>query len=304
MREKITDMLKKVRRIEIRTNRQVSDALAGAYHSVFKGRGMNFEESREYHAGDETRSIDWNVTARTGKAHVKQYKEERELTIMIVVDLSASGLFGSSQESKREKAAELASTLAFSATRNNDKVGLALFTDKVELLIPPRKGRQHILRLIREVLFFEPKSLRTNIAITLDEINRVLKRKAVVFLISDFLQGADGLLPTEESSDVLKALTLTNKRHDLICFNIIDSREKFLPEIGLLNLEDSETGECVVVDTTNGSVRNDYEKFNTQRLQDFKKALKKSDIDLLNIETDKAYINSLKSFFDSRRKRR
>lgn len=209
MGDYITDMLKKVRQIEIRTNRQVSDALAGAYHSVFKGRGMDFEEAREYQPGDEIRSIDWNVTARTGKAHVKKYREERELTMMIVVDLSASGQFGSGDSSKREIAAEIASTLAFSAARNNDKVGLVLFTKEAEHIIPPRKGRQHILRLIRDVLVFEPKHRGTDIAAALDEVNRILKRKAIVVLISDFLQGPDGKIPNpaeKSKSDVFLSL--------------------------------------------------------------------------------------------------
>lgn len=196
MGDKLTDMLKKVRQIEIRTNRHVSDALAGAYHSLFKGRGMDFEEAREYEPGDEIRSIDWNVTARTGKAHVKKYREERELTMMIAVDLSASGQFGSGELSKRELAAELASTLAFSAARNGDKVGLALFTEGVEHIIPPRKGRRHILRLIRDILVWKPQKAGTDIAAALDEINRILKRRAIVVLISDFLQGPDGRLPT------------------------------------------------------------------------------------------------------------
>jgi uncharacterized protein (DUF58 family) len=306
MSDNITEMLKKVRQIEIRTNKQVSEALAGAYHSVFKGRGMDFEEAREYQAGDEIRSIDWNVTARTGKAHVKKYREERELTMMIVVDLSASGSFGSGNSSKREIAAELASTLAFSATRNNDKVGLALFTEGIEQILPPRKGRQHILRMIRDVLIYEPQKRGTDIASALDEVNRVLKRKAIVVLISDFLQGPDGKIPNPDDptkSAVFKALDITNRRHDLVCFEIVDPRETSLPDLGVITLEDSETGEIVSLNTGSASVRKAYEQYNQNRLTDFKRALTRSKIDLLEVRTDKPFITPLRKFFERRAKR-
>lgn len=304
MGDKITDMLKTVRQIEIRTNRRVSDALAGAYHSVFKGRGMDFEEAREYSFGDEIRTIDWNVTARTGKAHVKKFREERELTMMLVVDLSESGNFGSAGVSKRELAAELASTLAFSAARNNDKVGLALFTDGVEHIIPPRKGRTHILRLIRDILFFEPKKRGTNISAALDEVNRMLKRKAIVVLISDFLQGPDGKLPDSETKGgVFKSLDITNRRHDLVCFEVIDSRELSLPaNLGVVTLEDSETGEIVEVDTSSEAVRGEYARINAERLRKFKLALAKSKIDLLEAYTDKPFMATLRKFFEKRSK--
>ncbi|MBO5254888.1 MAG: DUF58 domain-containing protein [Opitutales bacterium] len=305
MSDNITDMLKKVRQIEIRTNRQVSDALAGAYHSVFKGRGMDFEEAREYTFGDEIRAIDWNVTARTGKAHVKKFREERELTMMLAVDLSASGNFGSADISKRELAAELASTLAFSAARNNDKVGLALFSDGIEHIIPPRKGRRHILRLIRDILAFEPKRKGTNIASALDEINRMLKRKAIVVLISDFLQGPDGKLPDYKNgkSDVFKALDITNRRHDLVCFELIDRRELELPRgLGVITLEDSETGEIVEINTSSEAVCREYERINSERLHNFKLALAKSKIDLLEAFTDKPFIATLRKFFEKRSK--
>ena len=306
MSDNITEMLKKVRQIEIRTNRQVSEALAGAYHSVFKGRGMDFEEAREYQAGDEIRSIDWNVTARTGKAHVKKYREERELTMMIVVDLSASGSFGSGNSSKREIAAEIASTLAFSATRNNDKVGLALFTEGVEQILPPRKGRQHILRMIRDVLVYEPQKRGTNIASALDEVNRLLKRKAIVVLISDFLQGPDGKIPNPDDrtkSDIFKALDITNRRHDLVCFEIVDPRETSLPNLGVITLEDSETGEIVSLNTGSSAVRKAYEDYNQKRLAEFKRALMRSKIDLLEVRTDKPFITPLRKFFERRAKR-
>lgn len=303
MPDKITDMLRKVRQIEIRTNRHVSDALAGAYRSVFKGRGIDFEESREYMPGDEIRSIDWNVTARTNKAHVKKYREDRELTLMLAVDLSASGNFGSAEQSKRELAAELASALAFSASRNNDKVGLALFTDKLELVIPPRKGRKHILRVVREILFFRPQNTGTDIPSALDEINRLLKRRAIVVCISDFLQGPDGKLPNsgERHSDaVFKALDITNRRHDLVCFGLVDPRELEMPDIGVVTLEDGETGEIVDLDTSNPAVRKAYAEENASRLANFRRALLGSKIDLLEVPTNKPYIGALKKFFDRR----
>ncbi len=304
MGDKITEMLKKVRQIEIRTNRQVSENLAGAYRSVFKGRGMDFEEAREYQPGDEIRSIDWNVTARTGKAHVKKYREERELTMMLAVDLSASGQFGSGDSSKREIAAEIASTLAFSAARNNDKVGLVLFTEDAEHIIPPRKGRRHILRLIRDILAFEPQHRGTNIARALEEVNRILKRRAIVVLVSDFLQGPDGKIPDPEGkSEVFKALDITNRRHDLVCFEIVDPRETVLPALGVLTLEDSETGEIVSLDTSSAAVRKTYAAINARRLADFKRTLARSKIDLLEIKTDKPFITPLRKFFERRAKR-
>ncbi len=304
MGDKITDLLKKVRQIEIRTNKHVSDALAGAYHSVFKGQGMDFEESREYQPGDEIRSIDWNVTARTGRAHVKTYREERELTMMIAVDLSGSGDFGSGNQSKRELSAELASTLAFSAARNNDKVGLVLFTDEVELIIPPRKGRRHILRVIREILFFEPKHRKTDIASALKEINRLLKRKAIVVLISDFLQGSDGKLPSADDKDsVFKAVDITNRRHDLVCFEVGDARELELPAVGEVTLEDGETGEIVRIDTNNPEVRRRYFEFNRERARNLKMEFAKSNVDLLETRTDKPYIAVLRKFFKDRARR-
>ena len=304
MGDKLTDMLKKVRQIEIRTNRHVSDALAGAYHSLFKGRGMDFEEAREYEPGDEIRSIDWNVTARTGKAHVKKYREERELTMMIAVDLSASGRFGSGELSKRELAAELASTLAFSAARNGDKVGLALFTEGVEHIIPPRKGRRHILRLIRDILVWKPQKAGTDIAAALDEINRILKRRAIVVLISDFLQGPDGKLPDPDeklSDTVFKSLDLANRRHDLVCFSLSDPRELSMPRgLGTVTLEDGETGEIVALDTINPAVCAKYEEINSERMKKFKRALARSKIDLLETFTDKPYISALRRFFERR----
>ena len=225
--------------------------------------------------------------------------------MMIAVDLSASGNFGSTDKSKRELAAELASTLAFSAARNNDKVGLALFSDGIEHIIPPRKGRRHILRLIRDILAFKPERKGTNIASALDDINRMLKRKAIVVVISDFLQGPDGKLPDykDGKSEVFKALNITNSRHDLVCFELIDNRELTLPRgLGVITLEDSETGEIVEIDTSSEAVCKEYERINSQRLRDFKLALAKSKIDLLEAHTDKPFIATLRKFFEKRSK--
>jgi len=297
------DILKKVRQVEIRTNRLVTDSLTGAYHSVFKGRGMDFEEVREYAPGDDVRAIDWNVTAKMDRPFIKQFREERELTIMLLVDLSASGNFGSADESKRELAAELASVLAFSATRNNDKVGLMLFTDEVEQYIPPRKGRQHILRVIREILFHEPERKGTNVGAALDTVNRMLKRKAIVFLLTDFLQGPDGRLPdpTEGSGDaVFRALALTNRRHDLTTILLSDPREMALPEIGLITLEDAETGQLVELDTGNPRVRREYAARNRQRLEALVRGLRQAGVGSISLRTGEPYINSLRRYFESR----
>ncbi len=304
MDDKVSQMLKKVRQIEIRTNRQVSDAIAGAYHSVFKGQGMDFEESREYQIGDEIRSIDWNVTARTNKPHVKVYKEERELTMMILVDLSASNAFGSAEISKRELAAEVASTLAFSAAKNSDKVGLALFTSEIELLIPPRKGKDHILRLIREILFFEPKHSRTNLANTLDHINKMLKRKSIVVLISDFLDLDNNKNFSLDETESMKALRLTNSRHDLICFEIADEREVRLPKLGLITLEDAETGEILEIDSSNENFRKRYENENLMRKGNLTHAFGKSGIDSIELKTNQLFIPELRRFFQNRTPKR
>src|SRR3954470_8999258 len=238
------DILKKIRGLEIKTRALVETAFAGDYHSVFKGRGMNFEDVREYQPGDEIRAIDWNVTARMGSAFVKKFTEERELTVMLVVDVSASGNFGSTTQSKRELAAEVACLLAFSAIRNNDKVGLLLFTDRVELFIPPKKGRSHTLRIIREILFFEPVGRQTEPALALDYLNKVVTRRAVVFFISDF-----------QAPDFSQPLAVTARRHDFIALRIEDEREKVFPNIGLITLEDAETGEQIEINTASRNTR-------------------------------------------------
>ncbi len=304
-------ILKKVRQVEIKTNRMVTDALAGAYHSIFKGQGMDFEEVREYTPGDDVRSIDWNVTAKMDRPFIKKFREERELTIMLMIDLSASGNFGSVNESKREVAAELASVLAFSATKNNDKVGLILFTDEIEVFVPPKKGRFHVLRIIREILFFKPRKKGTDITHALDYFNRVIKKKSVTFLISDFLQGKDGNLlnlqpwrENERKDPLIKSLETTGNRHDLICIILTDPRELSLPRVGIITLEDSETGEQIELDTFNNRVRKHYELENRKRIETLEVTLIQKAIDTLSISTDKTYIPALRNFLEKRLRQR
>jgi len=305
--EQTRDILRKVRRLEIRTNRMVTEALSGAYHSVFKGQGMDFEEVREYQPGDEIRSIDWNVTARMDRPFVKIYREERELTLMLLVDLSASGAFGSTAESKRELAAELASVLAFAATKNNDKVGLLLFTDRIETYVPPRKGRSHILRVIREILFYKPEGKGTDLPDALDHMNRLLKRKAVVFLLTDFLQGPDGRLPDPDQprgDAVFRALSRTHRRHDLTTLFLSDEREHSLPPVGRITLEDSETGETVEIDTSSRRVRQRYEDENRDRLAKMNRAFNQLGLGNLALRTGEPYIHHLRRYLERREHRR
>jgi uncharacterized protein (DUF58 family) len=293
-----SEILKKVRQIEIRTNRLVDDALGGEYHSVFKGRGMDFDEVREYSPGDEVRMIDWNVTARTGTVFIKKFTEERELTMMLMVDLSASGHFGSGMQSKRELAAEVASVLAFSAIRNRDKVGLILFTDQIEAYIPTQRGRKHVLRVVREILFFEPRRHGTDIKGALDFVNRVTKRRAIVFLLTDFCVPEAGL------ENLRPALRLTNRRHDLVAFNIVDPRELDLPNLGLLTMEDSETGEQYELDTGSQEIRTGFATMARARLDKMRQLTRSSGVETLELTTDKPYITTLLQFFSSREKRR
>lgn len=289
-------ILKKIRRLELKTRGLVAATFSGQYRSVFKGRGMNFEEVRQYAPGDEVRSIDWNVTAKFGEVHgdayVKKFTEERELTVMLIVDVSASGDFGSVHLSKRELAAEVACLFAFSAIRNSDKVGLILFSDHVELFIPPKKGRLHTLRLIREILFFEPKGRGTQPATALDYLNQVVHRRSVVFLISDF-----------QAPDFSKALGVTSRRHDLIAIPIIDPREEELPDVGLLTLEDAETGEQIEVNTSDRSMRLGYleamEKRTAARLREFRRKR----IDAISLKTNEDYVPALRAFFRTRERR-
>jgi uncharacterized protein (DUF58 family) len=296
--EQTREILKKVRKIEIRTNRLVTDSIAGQYHSVFKGRGMNFDSVREYVPGDEVRTIDWNVTARAGKPFVKKFIEERELTLLLMVDVSASGDFGSGKQSKRELAAELASVLAFSAIKNSDKVGLLLFSDKVELYVPPRKGRRHVLRIVREVLGFEPTQHGTNLVQALDFVNHVITRRAIVFLISDFQAGS---MPPEA---LRRSLRQTNRRHDLVAMPIEDARERFLPDLGIVAVEDAETGELVELDTRNPAVRQRFHELAEERATRLRRVFNAEAVDSLCLETDKPYVAGLMSFFKNRAHRR
>jgi len=291
------EILRKVRKIEIRTKRLVTDTLAGQYHSVFKGRGMNFDAVREYIPGDEVRTIDWNVTARAGRPFVKKFVEERELTLMLVVDVSASGDFGSGAQSKRDLAAEIASVLAFSAVRNNDKVGLILFSDQIELYVPPRKGRRHVLRLVREVLRFEPQHLGTNIIRALDFVNHVTSRRAIVFLVSDFQIDH----PTSESvAELRRALRQTNRRHDLVSMPIEDSREQTLPDVGIIALEDAETGELIELNTQLPAVRQRFAEIAANRARQLQRMLNAEAVDSLRLATDQPYVASLMTFFKNR----
>ncbi|MGB1126995.1 MAG: DUF58 domain-containing protein [Opitutales bacterium] len=289
-----SDIIKKVRRLEIRTRKLVTDSVTGAYHSSFKGRGMDFEEVREYAIGDDVRTIDWNVSAKMDKPFVKVYREERELTLMLLIDLSASGIFGSIDQSKRERAAEIASVLAFSATRNNDKVGLLLYTEVVEHYIPPKKGRRHILRVIRDILFVEPEQRGTDHKSALDYLNRVQRRKTVVFLISDFL---------EADSSLFKTLALTNQRHDLIAIALSDPRESELPPVGLITLEDAETGEMVEIDTGSKALRERYKQLAAKRRNAFQSGMRKKGIDWIEASTEGPYLPALRQLFARRASR-
>ena len=294
------EILNKVRQVEIKTNRLVDDTLAGHYHSVFKGRGMNFDEVREYVPGDEVRTIDWNVTARTGQPFVKKFTEERELTILLMIDVSASGDFGSNEKSKRELMAELGSVIAFSAVRNNDKVGLILFTDEVELYIPPAKGKTHILRVIREILFFQPERQKTDLTIALDFANKVTHRKAVTFLISDYCLSGN----FDKALDNFRVkLQITNKRHDVIAVSVNDCREYELPDVGILIIEDAETGEQIELNTSKKKIRDEFSKIAKNRQGSFRRAVRSSGVDLLELKTDKNYIPALLSFFGTRKRR-
>jgi uncharacterized protein (DUF58 family) len=290
----------RMRQLEIRTRRLVNDTLAGQYHSVFKGRGMDFDEVREYVPGDEVRTIDWNVTARTGHAFVKKFTEERELTILLLVDVSASGNFGSAERTKRELAAELAGVLAFSAIRNSDKVGLILYTDEVELYIPPKKGRRHVLRVVREILYFQPAGRGTDTVKALDFANHILHRRAIAFLVSDFQSSED---PEVALAALRRALRQTNRRHDLIALHIQDAREKSLPDVGLLNMEDAETGEVVELDTADPEIRARFAADVTERTQRLIRGFRAEGVDTLELDTGAPYLPALQRFFKNREQR-
>jgi uncharacterized protein (DUF58 family) len=311
------EILKKIRQIELRTNRLVSETLAGQYHSVFKGQGMNFDEVREYQPGDEVRTIDWNVTARMNHPFVKKFVEERELTLMLVVDASGSGLFGSHAQSKRELAAEIASVLAFSAIRNNDKVGLILFTDEVEKFIPPRKGRRHVLRVIREVLFFEPRRRGTDLNGALEFMLRVTPHRAIAVVISDFI-GSPAIASSRRRGKLrpqmmlleslaqasLPRLRQANRRHDLVAVQIQDRYELELPALGRLVLNDAETGEVVEINTGDERKRAAFAERQARAQTDLARLFRSAGIDAIRLRTDQPYAAELGKFFETREKRR
>lgn len=287
------EYLRKIRRLEIRTSRLAQELLAGAYHSAFKGRGMDFEEVRAYEPGDDVRTIDWNVSARTSVTHVKKFREERELSIAIVVDVSASGIIGSGIQSKREFAAEIASVLAFSASRNGDRVGLILYTSEVEHFLPARKGRSHIFRLIHEILYFAPRHRGTSCERALGFLNHLFPRRAIVFLISDFL---------DEGYE--KILRVAGRRHDLIAIPVSDPIESALPRAGWITLEDAETGELVEINTSDPRVRAEYENASRERERSRSRMLRGAGIDAIPVQTGEPYKNVLRQFFERRMARR
>jgi uncharacterized protein (DUF58 family) len=287
------ELMKQVQRIHITTKHQVNDLMAGEYNSVFKGRGMEFEEVREYFPGDDVRNIDWNVTARMQTPYVKEFREERELVVMILVDISGSGDFGTTGRLKNELAAELAATLAFAATRNNDKVGLILFTDRVECFVPPKKGRGHVWRLIREVLHHERQGRGTDLGEALSFLNRVVRRKAVVFLVSDFL----------DAQDFEKPLRIANRRHDLVVFSVSDPRESTMPDVGFVAVEDAEDGRRDWIDTSSKKVRLRYAAAAIKRQRDLATQLRKLNVDLVALSTSEGAADSLSRYFRSRERR-
>jgi len=301
------ELIKKIRKIEIYTKRLVNDQMAGSYHSVFKGRGMAFEEVRQYQPGDDIRLIDWNVSARMRDIYVKLFVEEREMTVMLVVDMSASGLFGSQEQSKREIAAEMAAVVAFSAIKNNDRVGLIIFTDEVEKFVPPKKGKKHVLRVVSEILSYQPRSRRTNLAAGLEYLGRVTKRRSVVFLLSDFLgELPDGREP-DPARDALPpalehALRVVARKHDLIPVTITDPLEEELPEMGILSLTDFETGEVIDFDTSGpeGQALAAYNRRAREVRQGFFRKLK---MDFVSARTDQPYVQALVDFFKARERR-
>ncbi len=285
-------ILKKIRRLELRTRRLVDSAFGGQYHSVFKGRGMDFADVRPYAAGDEVRFIDRNVTARTAELHVKNFTEERELTVVLLVDVSASGALGSVDLSKRELAAEVASLLAFSAVGNRDKVGLVLFADTVELFLPPTKGRAHVLRLIREVLFHAPRGRGTNLAAALEYLNKVVTRRAVVFVLSDF-----------QAPDFSRPLAVAARRHDLVAVPVVDPLEETLPDVGRVTLEDAETGEQYEVNTSDAAAQAQFRRAVAKRREELEMLLRKHGVDHIALRTGEDYLPALRTFFRERERR-
>ena len=287
------ELLKKVRKIEIKTRGLSSQLFSGHYHSAFKGRGMAFSEVRDYQPGDDIRTIDWNVTARFNHPYVKIFEEERELTVMLLVDVSASESFGTHQQFKKDLITELCAVIAFSAIQNNDKIGVIFFSDRVEKFIPPKKGRSHILRIIRELIEFTPQNKKTDIGEALRYLTNVIKKRSIAFVLSDFL--ADGF------EDPLKIMS---RKHDTIAMQIYDLREEQLPSLGLTQIEDPETGQIKWVDTSNAKVRRDYENWWNERRQNLNRIISRSNADIVKIRTDESYIAPLKAFFKRRGRRR
>ena len=283
------EILKKVRLIEIKTRHIVNNIFGGEYHSAFKGMGMEFAEVREYYPGDDIRAIDWNVTARTGKPFIKKYDEERELTVMLIVDVSASGFFGTGESLKSDIMIELASILSFSAIKNNDKVGLLLFSDKIEEFIPPKKGKSHVLRVIREMIYHKAKDRKTDISIALEHIQKVLKRKSIIFLLSDFWDDS-----------YQQTMKLINKKHDLINIQILDKAEIAIPKLGMVKFHDAETQKSAWIDTTNKQIQNISTKYIQNKNKVIKEFCKKNKIDFISIDTAEGYLNPLEQFFSSR----
>lgn len=283
------DLLKKVRKIEIKTRRLSDHIFSGEYHTSFKGRGMTFSEVRQYQYGDDVRAIDWNVTARYNEPFVKVFEEERELTMMLLVDISGSESFGTKNQLKRDMVTEIAATLAFSATQNNDKIGLLLFSDQIELYIPPKKGKSHVLRIIRELIEFEPKSKKTDLSQALKYLSSVMKKKAIVFVISDFMTTA-----------YEHTLKIASKRHDVTGIRVFDQREESIPNIGIVNLLDAETGETLVVDTNSESVRQNYEKFYLENVSYFRDIFSKCGAGTISSRVDESYVTKLLGYFKAR----
>lgn len=283
------ELLKKVRKIEIKTKRLSNHIFSGEYHSSFKGRGMTFSEVRQYQYGDDIRNIDWNVTARYNEAHVKVFEEERELTMVLMVDISGSESFGSKNQFKKDIVTEIAAMMAFSATQNNDKIGLILFSDTVELYIPPKKGRSHVLRIIRELIEFEPKSHKTDIAQALKFLSGTQKKKAIIFMISDFM-----------SDSYEHTLKIASKKHDITGVRVYDIREERIPNLGMVNMLDAETGKIQLVDTSSKAVRMNYEKHYQEKLNYFKDTFRKSGAGIVNTRVDENYVTKLLGYFKSR----
>ena len=283
------ELLKKVRKIEIKTRRLSDHIFGGEYHSTFKGRGMTFSEVRQYNFGDDVRNIDWNVTARYHEPFVKVFEEERELTMMLMVDVSGSELFGTEQQFKNDVITEIAATLAFSATQNNDKIGLILFSDKIELYIPPKKGRSHVLRIIRELLEFKPESKKTNLVEALKFMQNVMKKKAIVFILSDFI-----------SDDYQHTMKIISGKHDVTGIRVFDKREESIPNIGVVQMQDEETGESMLVNTSSKSVRRDYQKFYFDKVDYFKDSFAKSGAGTIDCRVDESYVKKLLGYFKRR----